>query len=100
MVMDLPEITEVQRFRYLPGDRFVVKVPGTVSQQMASEIVRQLRYALDLPDGTPVVILADGWGLTITGPADDETPGDTDALPGWERRFLEEQIAAEREGQR
>ncbi len=78
--MDLPEITEVQRFRYAPGDRFVVKVPGTVSQQMAHDIVRQLRYVLDLPDGTPVVVLADGWGLTIAGPGEPDRPQNHDPL--------------------
>jgi hypothetical protein len=68
--VDLPEITEVQRFRYAPGYKFVVKVPSDtmLTHEIAREIVVRFVAAADLPAGTPVVVLADDWELTIIAP--------------------------------
>lgn len=66
--MELPEVTEVQRFRYQPGDRFIVKVPWDVGPREAEEIRQRFRAVAQLPDDTPVVILPGDWELMIAAP--------------------------------
>lgn len=71
----LPEITEVQRFRYAPGDRFILKASAGTRIDMADAgaIARRFRAAAGLPDGAPVVILTDDWEVTIAGPENGTT---------------------------
>jgi hypothetical protein len=65
----LPEITQVQRFRYSPGDRFIVRVDHEVDMQTAAEITSEFRRALQLPDDTPVVVVPKGFDLEIITPS-------------------------------
>jgi hypothetical protein len=67
-VTKLP-VTEVRRFRYRPGDRFIVRVDFEVDQQTAREIVREFRSGLQLPDDVPVVVVPRGFDLEIVAPS-------------------------------
>lgn len=71
--MNLPEITEVQKFRYQPGDRFILRLrEGMVSQQEAEDVKRRFLAALQLPEDTPIAVLSGDWDLTITSPEPHE----------------------------
>lgn len=65
----LPGVTEIQRFRYSPGDRFVLRVDHEVDQQQAYEIVTGFRRALQLPGDVPVVVVPQGFDLEIVAPS-------------------------------
>lgn len=69
--MNLPEITEVQRFQYHPGDRFILRLKEhyALEQQQIDDIKVRFLAALQLPEETPVVVLDSSWDLTIAGPA-------------------------------
>lgn len=71
---DLPEITSAQKYRYEPGDSFILKFKGSqVSQEEAAEIKRRFTAALHLPEDTPIAILCEDWELLITGPFQPDT---------------------------
>ncbi len=64
---DLPEITDVQRFRLEPGDRLVVRYQERLTHQQAV-LVRDRLLAWAGP-GFPVLVLDGGASLEIvTGP--------------------------------
>lgn len=76
MTSKIPKITEVERFRYAPDDRFVLHCDGLIEYQQARAVVNLFRVALDLPDDAPVAILDQDWTLVIVSP--DEELGDAD----------------------
>lgn len=76
MTSKIPEVTEVERFRYAPGDRFVLHCDGYLTYGSAREVVTHFRGALNLPDDAPVAILDQDWTLVIVSP--DEELGDAD----------------------
>lgn len=70
--MKLPEITEVERFRYSPGDRFVLHYDGyMVNREQAEEIVSQFRVIMGLPDTAPVCVIDASWDLKIVEESPD-----------------------------
>ena len=72
----MPEITEVQKFKYEPGDRFVLRFKGGfVTAEQAAEIAGKFRAGMQLPADAPVVVLDDSWDLTITNDTVKVTPG-------------------------
>lgn len=67
--VNIPEITEVQRYLFHPGDRFILHVDYEIDSELAQDMVARFSAALQLPEGTPVAVLGSGWNLTIAGPA-------------------------------
>ena len=76
MISKIPEITEVERFRYWPGDRFVLHYDGFLTYESAREVIDHFRGALNLPADAPVAIIDQSWTLVIVSP--DEELGDAD----------------------
>lgn len=75
-LMELPEITEVQRFQYKPGDRFILHYDtGYLDAEQAREIVKRFREALKLPNDVPVAIMDQEWTVVITEPSGVEPNG-------------------------
>jgi hypothetical protein len=65
----LPEITEIQRLRYSPGDRLIVRTTlDVLTAPQSAEIQRRIRAYLEVPDDVPVVVLPAGWDLTVAEP--------------------------------
>jgi len=66
---ELPPITEVERFEYKPGDRFIVHIDADwLNEEMAHDIARRFRVVMQLPEDTAVVILGrDSWVEIIAG---------------------------------
>jgi hypothetical protein len=62
---DLPEIAEVQRYRYEPGDRFIIKTEWDISMQQAAELKDRLRAALRLDSSVPIAVLSNGTEVEI-----------------------------------
>ena len=78
----LPDISEVERFQYRPGDRFILKYTGTIYDMAAvNEIGRRFREVLHLPSDTPIAVIDERWGVTIAQPA-DECPGHCGCILG------------------
>ena len=71
-----PEIKEVERLQYKPGDRFVLHCEGFLTQEQARTCINRFRATLNLPGDTPVAIIDQSWTLVIVSP--DEDLGDAD----------------------
>lgn len=65
---ELPGITEVQRFTYRPGDRFIVRVPEAWDQAEADAIAGHFRSVMKLPDDVPVCVVDDVVDIEIVSP--------------------------------
>ena len=62
----LPDISEVERFQYKPGDRFILKYSGTIyDMTQAREIGQRFRAVMKLPDDTPVAVIDESWEVMI-----------------------------------
>lgn len=72
---ELPDITEVQRVAYKPGDRFILRVSEPVGRDEATEITAQFRRLMDLPAGVPVIVVPAWIEVSVAAPED---PGDPD----------------------
>jgi len=64
--MHIPDITEVQRLRLEPGDKLVVHLNTSHLEEATAQAVReQVRDALALAAGFPVMILARGVQVEV-----------------------------------
>lgn len=62
-------ITEVQRYTYKPGDRFIVRVAGEVfSREQAEEIAGHFRSVMKLPEDVPVVVIDECVDVEVVSP--------------------------------
>ncbi len=66
----LPEITEVERFTYRPGDRFIIHIEANISHEIAWGIAEMFRGQMNLPDDVPVVVLGKGARVEIVSESD------------------------------
>lgn len=74
--MNLPEITEVQRFTYKPGDWFILRFKGSVvTQEQARDAVRKFRAVFMLPDYVPIGVVDDSLEILIVEPVNAGDPG-------------------------
>ena len=74
--VEIDGVTEVQRFTYKPGDRFVLHVEHQVCLEEVREIISRFRQAAQLPDDVPVIVFSSGIRLEIVE--------DSERHPEWE----------------
>lgn len=75
----LPDVTEVQRMTYKPGDRFILRVSVTVGNREADDITAQFRRVMRLPPEVPVIVVPEWLEVSVAAPED---PGDPDDAVG------------------
>jgi hypothetical protein len=63
--VELPEVTEIQRWKIEPGDRLILRTDRRVDQAQAEMIRERVRYWLALPADVPVVILDGEWTAEV-----------------------------------
>jgi hypothetical protein len=61
----LPEITEVQRLTWKPGDRIVVRTEDVLTARQASDMQEIIRARLALPDDVRFIVLGRGMSLEV-----------------------------------
>ena len=71
MPNDFPAVTEVERFMYKNGDRFIIHIDDDYTTfEQARQIVKEFHAKMNLPDDVPVIIVNKNWTVAIA--SDDE----------------------------
>lgn len=64
--MTLPEVKEITRWSYRPGDRLICHTDiGTITREQAHEIAGRIRAQLGLPEDAPIVIAGTNWSFEV-----------------------------------
>lgn len=67
----LPEVTEITRWEYRPGDRLIAHTDEPLmSREQALEIAGEIRRRLRLPAHAPVIIAGKGWTFEVLSEVD------------------------------
>jgi hypothetical protein len=66
LAQKLPEVTEIIRWEYRPGDRLIARVStGKVSPEQAVEIADRIRASFQLPGSAPIVVAGEDWSFEV-----------------------------------
>jgi hypothetical protein len=68
---DLPEVKEIVRWEYKPGDRLIVRVDHPViDHKHANDIAELVKARLKLPPDAPVVVTGNGVTFEVLAEVD------------------------------
>lgn len=65
MTVELPEISEIERWSVKDGDRLIVHYDGELSMEQADDVRKRVRAALQLPLRIPILVLDQYWDVEV-----------------------------------